>query len=44
MAELSLFMGPKGPHDGRMVYEASFTRLIEPAAGNPAVNPPEAKK
>lgn len=29
MGEVTLFMGPKGPSDGRMIYEAIFSRLIQ---------------
>ncbi|MDR3775210.1 MAG: hypothetical protein P4L26_17785 [Terracidiphilus sp.] len=28
MGQVTLFMGPKGPRDGRMIYEAAFSRLI----------------
>jgi hypothetical protein len=28
MGGLTLFMGPKGPRDGSMLYEAVFSRLI----------------
>jgi hypothetical protein len=34
MGEVSLFLVPLGPRDGRMVYEAVFSRLI--AAAKPA--------
>lgn len=37
MQQVTLFMGPKGPRDGRMVYEAVFSRHIassrQPEAG-----------
>ncbi len=33
MEQATLFMGPKGPRDGRMIYEVIFARLIE--AGSP---------
>ncbi len=32
MGPVSLFMGPKGPSEGRMIYEVIFSRLI--AAGS----------
>jgi hypothetical protein len=28
LAALTLFLGPKGPTGGRMIYEAGFSRLI----------------
>jgi hypothetical protein len=31
MGSLTLFLGPKGLTGGRMIYEASFARLIDPA-------------
>jgi len=36
MGQVTLFMGPKGPRDGCMVYEVAFARLIS-ASSQPQV-------
>jgi hypothetical protein len=42
MVQATLFMGPKGPRDGRMIYEAGFSRFIvasSPPQGASATGP-----
>jgi hypothetical protein len=37
MGTLTLFMGPKGPTGGRMIYEVGFSRLIDRASSSSIV-------
>ena len=37
MGEVSLFLVPLGPRDGRMLYEAVFSRLVATPASTPGV-------